>query len=141
AAVNKEYGDHIKAARQFMETALDAAAAGGMQKATMEYAKVFYGGMFQAVEDGRALLVAFDFRPEGMNLHLQFQVGQDTKTNKLLDGQKPVGLDALGTLPTGLTVYTASHVTGDMLKTVAPLLYGVMGGEGDVKKQVEAAVE
>jgi hypothetical protein len=100
-----------------------------------------YGGLFQAIADGRAFLLAFDFRPEGLNLHLQFKVGEDTKTNKVLKDQKPVPLEKIGDLPAGLTTYTATHITGEMLKSMAPLIYGAMGGEGEAKAHVEAAIK
>src|SRR5438874_2255997 len=102
-----EFGGQIAGLRQLMETDMDA-AGGGADKASIEYVKVFYSGMFQAIEDGRAFLAAVDFRPEGMNLHLQFQVGADTKSNNVLREQKPATLEAIGTLPDGLMNYTAT---------------------------------
>jgi hypothetical protein len=139
-AVNKEYGDQIKAARQGLETILDSVPAGGASKASMEYAKVMYGGMFQAIEDGKAFLASADFRPEGLRVHFQFQVGPTTKTNTFLHDQKPGGLDAIGTLPAGLTTYSGTQMTGDLLKAMAPLMLGAIGGEGDAQKQTEAAI-
>ncbi|HEX4592368.1 MAG TPA: hypothetical protein VH120_20730 [Gemmataceae bacterium] len=140
AAVNKEYGDQIKSFQQIMELGLNMAGGGG-EKAAIEYAKLFYNGLFQAIADGRSFLMALDFRPEGMNLALQFQVGADTKTNKYLADQKPVGLEGLGRLPAGQMTYTATHMSGELLKSTAPLIYGAMGGEGDAKAHVEAAVK
>jgi hypothetical protein len=32
-------------------------------------------------------------------------------------------------------------VTGELLKTLAPMMHGMMGGEGDAKKQAEAAID
>src|SRR5207248_1555851 len=97
AAVNKEYAEQIKGFQQLMELGINMAGGGG-EKAAIEYAKLMYGGLFQAITDGRAFLLAFDFRPEGLNLHLQFKVGADTKTDKVLQGQKPVALDKIGDL-------------------------------------------
>ncbi|HKA06337.1 MAG TPA: hypothetical protein VKD71_03710, partial [Gemmataceae bacterium] len=95
-AVNKEFGDQIRGARQFMELAIEAMPAGGADKHSVDMAKSFFGSAFQVVEDGRAIVLAFEFRPEGLALHLQAQVGAETKTNKLLKEQKPASLDALG---------------------------------------------
>jgi hypothetical protein len=138
AAVNKEYGDSIKGGRQFFETILES--AGGTDKASMEYAKAMYGALFQAVEDGKVLLAAADFRPEGMNLHIQFQVGPDTATNKVLRSQKPAALESLATLPAGMITYTGTAMTGDLLKSMAPLIYGTLGADEEGKKQAEAAI-
>jgi hypothetical protein len=139
AAVNKEYGDQIKSGRELFETALNM--AGGADKASMEYVKIIYGGMFQAIEDGRVFLAAVDFRPEGMNLHLQFQVGPDTKTNRLLQNQKPTTLASVGALPEGSMTYTATRITGDVLKSIAPLVYGALAGEGESKAKMEEALK
>jgi hypothetical protein len=138
AAVNKEFGDTIKTGRGFFEQIMDSAASG--DKASIESTKVAIGGLFQAIEDGKALLVAADFRPEGLNLHVQFQVGPDTKTNKVLQSQKPGALDGIGTLPAGFVTYSATQTTGELFKSMAPMLYGAIGGEGEGKKQAEAAV-
>jgi hypothetical protein len=140
AAVNKEYGEQIKQAQQFMELAMTMAGGAG-EKAGVEYAKVFYGGLFQAIADGKALLLAFDFRPEGLNLELQFQVAADSKTNKMLEGQSPAALSEIGDLPSGFTSYTASHVGGSLLKTMAPIIFGAMGGEGESKARAEEAIK
>ena len=140
AAVNKQYGDQIKGARESLEAAMTM-AAGGADKTSAEYMKVFFAGMFQAIEDGRVLLAALDFRPGGMNLHFQFQVGADSKTNQSLRDQKPDTLTGIGSLPSGLMLYSAAHMSGDLLKTMAPLIYGTLGGEGDAKTKIEAAIK
>jgi hypothetical protein len=139
AAINKEYSEQIKQAQQLMELAMTM--AGGAEKGSAEYVKVFYGSLFQAIADGRALLLAFDFRPEGLNFQLQFQVVADSKTSKMLEGQKPSALGQIGDLPGGFMSYTATHLSGNMLKTMAPLMFGTMGGEGDAKAQAEDAVK
>jgi hypothetical protein len=141
AAVNREYGDQIKAFRQLMQSVVDTMPAGGAaQKASVDMVKNAYDSVFQVVEDGRAAVLGLDFRPEGLNLHLQAQVGVDTKTNKYLKEEKPAALADLGTLPSGKTFYTASQFSPALFQTVAPLIYGTVG-EGDVKKMIEAALE
>jgi hypothetical protein len=138
AAVNKEFGDQIKAARQFMETILDTMPGGNKQ--SIDTAKAMYAAIFQLVEDGRAFVAGFDFRPEGLALHLQTQVGADTRTNRLLREQRPSNLEALGTLPAGQTVYTAADIAPALLKTLAPIMFGISGTE-DGKQAVGAALD
>jgi len=140
AAVNKEFGDQIRGARQFMELAIEAMPASGTDKQSVEMAKTVFGGVFQLIEDGRAFVVGFDFRPEGLALHLQAQVGAETKTNKFLKDQKPAPLESLGTLPAGLTSYTASALGDAMLRALAPLMYGASGTD-EGKKTMDAAIE
>src|SRR5262249_48212464 len=65
ATVNKQYGDHIREAKDQFFGLMDQ--FGGQEKATMDMVKKIYGGIFQVVEDGRAFVLALDFRPEGLN--------------------------------------------------------------------------
>jgi hypothetical protein len=140
ATVNQEFGDQIRGARQFMELAIDTMPVGGADKHSVDMAKNFFGGAFQLIEDGRAVVLAFDFRPEGLALHLQAQVGAETKSNKLLKEQKPASLNALGTLPGGMTSYTATSLGDTVLKAMAPVMYGSGGGD-EGKKALEAAID
>jgi hypothetical protein len=140
AAVNKEFGDQIRGARQFMELAIEAMPAGGTDKQSVEMAKTMFGSAFQVIDDGRAFVIAFDFRPEGLALHLQAQVGPETKTNKFLKDQKPATLDALGTLPGGMTSYTASTLGEAMMKALAPFMYGAAAND-EGRKAMDAAVD
>jgi len=140
AAVNKEFGDQIRGARQFMELAIEAMPAGGSDKQSIEMAKSVFGGAFQVIEDGRAIVLALEFRPEGLALHLQAQVGAETKTNKFLKDQKPSPLEALGTMPAGMTNYTASSLGDTMMKAMAPLMYGASASD-EGKKAMDAAID
>ena len=76
-----------------------------------------------------------------MNIHFQFQVGADSKTNQSLRNQKPDALTGIGSLPSGLMIYSATHMSGDLLKTMAPLIYGTMGGEGNARTKIEGAIK
>src|SRR5205085_3020021 len=107
----------------------------------VEMMKRVYGGEFHVIEDGRACVLALDFRPESLNLHVQAQVGPNTKTNTVLNDAKPAALAELGALPAGQTVYTATHFGPSLFKTMAPLIYNVVGGEGDAQKKIQTALE
>src|SRR5262245_32307146 len=129
AAVNRQYGEQIKAGRQFLEAIVEGLPAGGAaEKASMEMFKNMAGGVFQAVEDGKAVVAALDFRPEGLNLSVRAQVGPDTKTNKLLKDLGPAALADLGTLPAGQMTYSGAQFSPSALKVVAPMIYGALGG-------------
>lgn len=138
AAVNKQFGDQIKEAKDQFFGLMDQ--FGGQDKATMDMVKGIYGGMFQVVEDGRALMLGLDFRPEGLAFQLAANVGADTATNKFLKDQKPAPLTQIGTLPAGQVTYTATEMSPRMLKSMAPLIFGVVG-DAEAQKEVEAALE
>jgi hypothetical protein len=138
-AVNKEFGDQIKQARELIETVMDQVpAAGNVDKNSAEMVKKVSGGLFQLIQDGKALIVSLDFRPEGLNLHLQTHVGTDTPTNQILKDQKPAALTELGSLPAGMVNYTASGFGPNLIKSMAPFLYGAGGDDG--KKSIDAAI-
>jgi hypothetical protein len=138
AAINKQYGDQIREAKDQFFGLMDQ--FGGQDKATMDMVKKMYGGMFQLVEDGRAFMWGFDFRPEGLAIQLAANVGADTATNRILKDEKPAPLTQIGTLPAGQVTYTASEISPRMLKSMAPLMFG-MFGEGEAQKAMEAALD
>ncbi len=127
-AVNKEYGDQIKAFRPLIDFAMQQAAAQA-DKAQIEMAKAFINGIFQFVEDSRGFLASVDFRPEGLAMHVQGRVGADTKINGFLKSAKTAPLTDIETLPVGKMTYTAAILDGEMLKMIGPFLQG-MSAEG-----------
>jgi hypothetical protein len=138
SAINKQFGDQIKEAKETMFNLFDQ--FGGQNANTMEMAKKMYGGMFQVVADGRACVISLEFRPEGLSFHLAVNVGSDTATNKFLKDQKPTGFSEFGTLPAGQIVYSAAEFVPNMLKMLAPMMYGVSAG-GDSQKELQSAIE
>jgi hypothetical protein len=139
-AVNKEYGDQIKAARPLLEFAMQQ-AGGQMDKHTLEMMRAFANGAFQFVEDSRAFLVAGDFRPEGLALRLLAQVGSDTKINSYLKDSKPAALTDIAKLPSGQMGYYAAQFSPSIFKLYAPLVQGMIGeGEGKEAKALKDAM-
>ena len=65
-AVNKEYGDQIKAVHTVIERQLDKleASLGTAQKSQFETVKKMIGPIFQAVEDGKSALFTAEVRPD-----------------------------------------------------------------------------
>jgi len=139
AMVNSNYGDQIRDGREMMMGMLDGVP--GMDKNQAEMAKKIYGGMFQAVLDGEAMVVGLDFRPDGIALHVQGVVGADTDSNKMLKGQTPVSLDAIAKLPAGQMMYVGYEMSPDAARTLMGMMQGMAGAEGDAKKALDAALE
>jgi hypothetical protein len=132
AAVNKEFGDQIKAFRPLLEFGLQQASA-QLDKNTLEMTKAMFNGVFQFLEDSRVFLVAAEFRGEGLAIHLQTQVGADTKINSYLKNAKSAPLTNLGTLPADQLGYFSMLVHPEMLKAFGPLMQGFVS-EGDQAK-------
>lgn len=138
AVVNEEHANGIAQGRQMIEAALELSAAGN--KAGAEINKQMVRGMFQVLEDGRAFVAAVDFRPEGLNLHMQGQVGAETVSNKYLKEQKPADLAGLTTLPRGQMAYTGTHFTGDIVKAMSAVMLGA-AAEGEAEKHLKEAID
>jgi hypothetical protein len=140
AAVNKEYGDQIKAARPLMEFAMQQ-AGGQIDKNTQEMMKAMLNGLFQFLEDSRGFLLAGEFRPEGLALHLLAEVGEDTKINAYLKDSKPAALTEVGKLPAGQMGYFAAQFSPTVFKIYALLMQGMIGdGDGKQGKALKEAM-
>jgi hypothetical protein len=139
--VNKAFGDQIQQARLVVQGLLGQIGGAQLDKNTLEMVKAMYDGMFQLVEDSRAFLITTDFRPEGLALHLQAQVGDDTKTNSILKIAKPGSLEALGQMPAGSMGYLAMAVSPDLLKKFSLLVGFPPGAEGDEGADLRKALD
>ncbi len=110
--INDTYGEQIKGFKGLIDFGLQQAQMGGMlpgiNKKQLEVAKGLLTGLFQAVEDCRGLVVAAEFRPEGLNLRVQAQFAEDTASVALLKSESPGPIAEVGKLPAGLGQYTGS---------------------------------
>ena len=141
-SVNKQYGDQIAQAKQFLDVAIMAAQGmGSISKEQIEQVKKVYAMMFQFVEDCDALVAGVDFRPEGALVRLHAQVGEKSKTNAALKDAKSAPLTGLAKLPTGQVAYTAS---ASGLETAGGLLNSMLGlgtgGDNKANKALEDAM-
>jgi hypothetical protein len=122
-AVNKEYGGQIQTGRQAIP--LIAAQAEQMGKSNVEMFVAFLEGFFQFIEDGKAILLTAEFRPEGLAFHVQTQVGEDTKTNGLFKATKKSSFESVGQLPAGQLGYGGLSLAGPYFKLFQYMTLGV----------------
>ncbi|MCI0700026.1 MAG: hypothetical protein L0241_02950 [Planctomycetia bacterium] len=110
--INDLYGDQIKAFKGLIDFGIQQAQMGGMlpglNKKQLEAAKTMLHGLFQGIEDCRGLVIAAEFRPDGLNLRFQAQFAEDTESFQLLKSETPSALTELGKLPAGLGQYSGS---------------------------------
>src|SRR5205085_8951835 len=111
---------------QFIQL-MEAGQGFGGDKNSVEMVKRMIGPLFQAIDDSRAAVVSLDFRPTGLALHAQVQVGADTATNKLLKDVKPSALQDLAKLPAGQMAYTGVDLSPALVKSFGTLLMGIPG--------------
>lgn len=144
AAVNKQYGDHIKASQQQFIQVVEQLlqASGQVDKNTQEMFKNFYNGFFQVLEDCKGLLFTLDFRPEGLAIHLQANVGAEGKTNAFLKNAKPVALADLGKLSVGQLFYYAMEMSPELGKVFEGVMKASMAGaDGKETKILKEALD
>jgi hypothetical protein len=140
-AFNKEFGDQIKAFRPLIKLFM-AQGAAQLDKTQAEMIEAMFNGFFQFLDDSRGFLAAGEFRPEGLALHFQAQVGADTKINSFLKTSKPSSLDDLGKLPAGQMGYWAMKGGAEISKALGPYLMGMMGdSEGKDNKALQEALD
>ncbi len=130
-AVAKTYADQIKQGRDFAGMMIEQAAAqaGNLPEGTKKVVE----STFQVLEDGKDFVLAFDFRPDGLDAQLHLTVGADTATSKAMKDSRPGKTDEIGTLPAGFIGYMATRPAPG---SVSP---GMSAGKDN--KVLEAAVK
>jgi hypothetical protein len=123
--VNDLYGEQIRAFKGLIDFGIQQGLMGGMvpgiNKQQIEAVKMMLKGVFQGVEDCRGLVLAVEFRPEGLNLRLQGTFAEDTASFHLLKSEKPGTLADLGKLPAGLGQYTGAKYGKKIAETIRGL--------------------
>lgn len=138
AVVNEKQGDAIRQSRDMLLSLAEQGAAGDPQQA--EAAQKMIGGLFQAMLDSRGFVVAADFRPEGLALHVQSRVGAETESNAFLKSQKPAALAGIGTLPSDQMVYMTALLSPDSMKSIMTIGQGAGTPNEAMKKAIQEMV-
>lgn len=135
--INDAYGDQIRNFKGLIEFGIQQGLMGGMvpgiNKKQIEAVKTVLQGAFHAIEDGRGVVIAAEFRPNGLNLRLQAQFAEDTASAKLLKAEAPGPLTDLAKLPAGLGQYTGSGYGKRFAETVRGLNPEFAPGDDDEK--------
>lgn len=107
--VNDLYGEQIRQVKGLIDFGLQQAEMGGMlpglDKKQVELVKTMFTGLLQGVEDAQGLLLAAEFRPEGLQFGVRTRFATDTPTSNALAGETASPLADIGKLPKGLAVY------------------------------------
>jgi hypothetical protein len=138
-ALNKSGAENIKRFRQEFEKMGRNTHLSGARKSGMEMARRIAGPIFQGLEDTRAVVASFDFRPDGLKLRVDASVGKDTKTNALLEDFKSSAVADLSKLPAGALGYVGVEFDSKLLRDLTPFMLGFLddpkspGGKADVQ--------
>jgi hypothetical protein len=142
-AVGKQYGEQLLEFRQVAEKGLLRELKDNDLEAVAPAVKVMLGGVVQFFKDAREGLLTAEVRPEGLLLHAEVRVGDDTKTNSYLEKEKPSALDEVGDLPAGEASFTAFHpAAGGLVRPLVRALTGALpAGEADALRDAARAEE
>jgi hypothetical protein len=139
-AVNKEYGEQIKQARQAIEQALAFGAAAGdeSQKKYTEMIKNAIPHVFQTLDDMQSLLLTLELRTGGLALHLQSEVKENSPTANYLQDTRPIAFKELERLPRDRAYYLGMKISASLYKNLGGLIAALPTGETkDTEKLME----
>ena len=107
--INDLYGEQIRQVKGLIDFALQQAEMGGMlpglDRKQIELVKTMFTGLIQGVEDAQGLLLAVEFRPEGLQFGVRTRFATDTPTAAALANEAASPLADIGKLPRGQAVY------------------------------------
>ena len=129
AAIQARYGDQIEQARGALMDGLDKAAAnnqaGGMN---MDAAKEVYGRIFDALKNGDALALHFDFEPKGFTVAGLAGVKPGTAAAKALAAPQVGPGDSLAQLPDDAAFYAYMNLSPETFERFQKMGMSFMGG-------------
>lgn len=135
--INDLYGEQIRQFRGLIDFALGQAQMGGMipglGKKQLDLIKVVVNGLFQAVEDAKGVVIAAEFRADGLNLRGQVRFADDSTTADLLKPEAPTALAGMAKLPRGLTSYGASKFGRKIAGLGKKISQEFLAADGDEK--------
>jgi hypothetical protein len=110
--INDLYGQQIQQFKGLIDFALNQAQMGGMlpgvDKKQLEMAKTMVNGLVQGIEDAKGVVIAAEFRPEGLNVRGQVRFAEDTTSADFLKPEAPGTLADIAKMPRGLHAYGGS---------------------------------
>lgn len=132
--INDLYGEQIRQVKGLIDFGLQQAEAQGalpgLDKKQVELVKTMLTGFVQGIEDAEGLLVAAEFRPEGLSLRAQAKFATETPTASSLAGETPSPLPGIGKMPKGLSVYGGSRFSKKMGDTFRGFTQQFAAGDG-----------
>lgn len=124
-AIVEAYRNEVQAAKRLLEfifqQAIDQGKLPGVGKIQFGGMKVAIRGVFQGIRDCRGLVLAAEFRPDGLLLRAHAQFTDKSPTAQLMKAEASGPLAAMGRLPAGFGEYVECRL-GDGFRDVMPVL-------------------
>ena len=142
AAINKEYGTQIQFGRGLAEMMIQQAGGqiGNVQE-NLDLIKKVLAALFQGVGDSKDLLLAAEFRPEGLALHGEDQFLAKSKTGENLKGASPGAVAGLDRLPPNQMGYIGLQIDDTLFQAFQAMLFGLPGGDEKLSQAAKDALK
>src|SRR5262249_494040 len=140
AAMGTRHADQIDQAKQAMMASLDQAGQQMGNAATMEFAKTFYGGAFDAVKQADALALNLDFAGEGLGLAGIVTVKPGSDLAKSIAASSAGSSADLGRFAPDAAFYAYMNVAADTLHRLQGMSLGMLGAGGKPTPEQERAL-
>jgi hypothetical protein len=142
-AVNREYGDQIKDARDKIEGGLAQVieSAPKTQRGGLELVRKALGPVFQALEDSQGVLLTFEVRPRALLVHGESELRDGSTTATALKEFTPDDFRDLGRLPPGEMFYSGLTSSAKLLRKLGGVMLGLGGDAEKGTQEVGTALE
>ena len=139
ASLATRYEAQIDQARQTFMGALDQAAQQGNNAGVMEFAKDFYGGMFDSIKYADGLTAHIDISEKGAHLAAFLKVKNDSEAAKSITGVKSDALASLDKLPPDAMAYVYMNVGARTFDRFQAMSLRMINAGGKPSPEIEKA--
>ncbi len=129
ATFTKRYADQIDQARQSMMAAMEGRQQAGNAGA-MQFAKEFYGGLFDSLKYADVLTLNVDVAEKGLHLAGFLKVKPDSDAAKSIAGILTSDAESIGNLPRGAMAYVYMNVGAKTFERLQGMSLKMLSGGG-----------
>ena len=139
AAINTRYGDKIKFGQQFAEQWFgpEKPWMKNQTKANVEMLRTMISAAFRGVADSTAAVAGVEFRPQGLALMGQDEVGANTQAGRYLKNFSLFTGNDLATLPAGQMGYFTMTLSPEALQASTWVKNWMLGAGSQAKAMQE----
>ena len=139
ASLSTRFEVQIDQARQTFMGALDQAAQQGQNAGMMQFAKDFYGGLFDSIKYADGLTAHIDLSEKGAHLAAFLKVKNDSEAAKSIAGVESDALASLDKLPPDAMAYVYMNVGARMFDRLQAMSLGMLNAGGKPSPELEKA--
>ncbi len=138
ATLTKRYADQIDQARQGMMAAMEAQQ--GANAGAMQFAKEFYGGLFDSLKYADVLTLNVDVAETQLHLAGFLKLKPDSDAAKSIAGILTSDAESLGNLPRGAMAYVYMNVGAKTFERFQGMTMKMLSGGGKASPALEKAM-